>query len=78
MTSEPPIDEREARRLARAAVDGLVEVDDGGPVTVERRGQHWVVEFERVNPPGVRGPDFDARVTLDARTGEVVEILGGS
>jgi hypothetical protein len=30
------------------------------------------------NPPGVRGADYDAEVTIDEQTGEVLKILGGS
>jgi hypothetical protein len=74
----PVTDEAEAHRIARAALAGLIELEQDGPVTVQRRGRHWVVEFGYENPPGVRGPDFEARVTLDADTGEVVEVLAGS
>jgi hypothetical protein len=36
------------------------------------------VTFPHQNAPGVRGPDFDAQVTIDARTGKVLQILAGS
>lgn len=72
------IDDERAVELARAAVEGKVDLPDDGPVSVNRRGQDVVVEFVHVNPPGTRGADYDAQVTLDATTGKVRQVLGGS
>jgi len=51
---------REARRIARRA--GVADVDD-----VDRRGRVWIVEGE-----DSRGRDI--RVTISARTGEVLDV----
>jgi hypothetical protein len=67
----------EAERIAREAIEGIVDLT-GGAVTVEAHDGCYVVTFGRNDPPGVRGPDFDAKVTLDRQTGEVLEILGAS
>jgi hypothetical protein len=70
--------EEEAVELARKAVAGKATLEPGGRVETVRRGDHFVVSFVRTNAPGVRGPDFDAQVTIDARTGDVTRILGAS
>lgn len=68
--------DEEAVATARALVDGVLEVDPDGEVTVERADGVVVVTFVHAGQPGERGPDFDAKVTLDEATGELVEILG--
>lgn len=75
---EPRISDDEAVRAAREAVAGHVTLTEGAGVSVENEDDRIVVEFARHNEPGERGPDYEARVTLDARTGEVLDILGGS
>jgi hypothetical protein len=67
----------EAIEVARRAIAGKVELQKGSHVTVERKGDAYVVTFVRIDPPGTRGPDYDARVTIDADTGKVTELLGG-
>ncbi len=79
-------DERQDVRISReAAVDAAREaagqhvvIPEGGEVRIEEGDAHLVVEFVRPRTPGERGPDYEARVTVDARTGEVLDILGGS
>jgi uncharacterized membrane protein YkoI len=79
MTQEDArISDDAAVRAARKAVRGHVTLTRGGEVRVENEDDRVVVEFVRRNAPGERGPDYEARVTLDARTGEVLDILGGS
>lgn len=68
--------DEEAVATARVLLDGVLEVDPDGEVTVEREGTTVVVTFVHATQPGERGPDFDAKVTLDEVTGELVEILG--
>jgi hypothetical protein len=68
---------REIVAIARKAIEGKVEPQQGAPVTVERKGDVYVVTFTHVNPPGSLGPDFDARVTIRADNHEVIEIMGG-
>jgi len=70
--------QEEAVELARQAVVGKATLQPEGPVETVRENDRYIVTFVHVNPPGVRGPDFDARVTLDASTGDVIQILGAS
>jgi uncharacterized membrane protein YkoI len=72
------ISKDEAIRIAREAIEGGVELSEGGGVEVVRQGEVYIVTFTRNDPPGRRGPDYDARVTINARTGEVIELLGSS
>lgn len=63
-------------RAITAARELLDVPEDSAPDVVEQ-GQ-YVVTFPRSDPPGTRGPDYHARVTIDAVTGAVIELLGGS
>ena len=74
----PPISDDRAIELATAAIAGRITPQAGGPVHLARRAGEIVVEFRRNDPPGTRGPDFDARVVLDEVSGEVRSLLGGS
>jgi hypothetical protein len=67
----------EAITGARAAIEGKIEPGPGAAVTAVRRGDRWIVEWA-FPPQPRRGPDFEARVELDARSGEVLSILAGS
>ena len=77
----PTLDDQQAIDIARKAIVGKAKSDDDAPITVthERKKLHKVVvvEFGAYNPPGVRGPDFSARVTLDAKSGEVKDLQVG-
>lgn len=66
-----------AVEAARSAAREHVEVSEDAEVRIEEADDTVAVEFLRTNAPGERGPDYEARVLLDARTGEVVQILGG-
>ena len=68
------IDHDEAVRIARQAVDGVLDVPDDSPAEV---ACELTVTFPTDLEPGVRGPDHHARVTIDGVSGEVIEILGG-
>lgn len=68
----------EAIAAARTALAGRVNPQAGGPIRVTREGQRISVEFGRHDPPGTRGPDFDARVVVDAGSGRILSVLGGS
>lgn len=72
------ISDEGAVHLAREAVAGAVQLPDDARAEVHREDGTVVVVFPTDLPPGVRGPDYHARVTLDAVTGEVIDILGGS
>lgn len=75
------MDDQQAIDLARKAIVGKATPDDDASVTVTREGKilhdSVIVEFGQYNPPGTRGPDFAARVTLDAKTGEVKDLQVG-
>ena len=72
------IDQDRAREIALQAVDGFVAMPPGTPVTAERRDDRFVVTIGSGPPPGVRGADYQARITVDANSGEVLELLFGS
>jgi hypothetical protein len=70
--------ESQAIAKARQAIAGKITPQDGAPVQILRVDGNYVVTFVHVNPVGTRGPDFEARVHIDAETGEVVGLLAGS
>lgn len=67
----------EAVAIARHAIKGKVELQRGAPVTVELKGNVFVVTFLCILPPGTRGPDYDAQLTIDAETGKVIMFMAG-
>lgn len=72
------ITEAQAIEIARRAIQGKVDLQSPDAVKVRRERGRYVVIFEHYNPPGVRGPDYDAQVTIDRASGDVIELLGGS
>ena len=68
----------EALDIARKAIEGSVVPQAGAPVDVQLADGRYTVVFTHILPPGTRGPDYDARVTIEASSGKVLEILGGS
>jgi hypothetical protein len=73
----PMISEAEAIKIAKKAIHGKITPQKGSPINVEIDDIKYKIKFIHVNPPGVRGPDYDALVTIDGNTGEVVSLLGG-
>jgi uncharacterized membrane protein YkoI len=72
------ISHEEAVLAARSAVRDHLTLSEGADVRIEEEDDRIVVEFGSPTPPGQRGPDYEARVTVNAQTGEVIDILGGS
>lgn len=72
------ITEAQAIEIARRAIQGKIDLQSPDAVKVRRERGRYVVIFEHDNPPGVRGADYDAKVTIDRATGDVIELLGGS
>lgn len=72
------IDEKHAITLARQAVEGKISIPADAAVTAIEQEGRWTVTFKMELEPGVRGPDYHARVVLDAHSGEILEILGPS
>jgi hypothetical protein len=78
MTASGEISRERAVAIAREAIQGHVELTSPADVQIERKGKTFVVTFPRSNPPDVLAADYDARVTIDVRTGDVLKILGAS
>lgn len=72
------ISDKRAIEIAHAAIAGHVDLTEPDSVVVKRADGVITVTFPHTNPPGVRGPDFEAQVTIDAATGDVITLLGGS
>ena len=72
------ISESRAIEIARAACAGKMEIPADVQPRVSVAGRRCVVVFPTKLPPGTRGADYHAKVTLDAKTGAVIEVLGGS
>jgi len=71
------ITEAEAISIAKNAIRGKVTPQEDAPIETELENERYVVTFVHVNPPDTLGPDFDAQVTIDANSGEVLNIIGG-
>jgi hypothetical protein len=71
------ISEARAVEIARAAVRDKCEIQPGSPIEISYSKGRYIVTFKHLNPPGIRGADFDAQVTLNASSGEVIAVLGG-
>ena len=65
-----------AIETARAACAGKVAIPENAPVRISEADGKVTVIFVQELPPGALGGDYHAKVTLDATSGEVMEILG--
>ena len=72
------ISEAEAIRIAEAAIKGHVKRQADDPIEVARDGDVYTVTFVHQTPPNMLGADYDAQVTLNAITGDVIEVKLGS
>lgn len=72
------ISEAAAITIARQAIDGKATHHQGEPIEVKHQNNHYVVTFVHILPPNTLGADYDAQVTIDVRTGVVLEFLVGS
>jgi len=70
-------DEDTAVSIAAEAIQGKLTPRPGAEVSAMLNEGTWTVEWT-CPPDGRRGPDFEARVEIDAATGEVTSILAGS
>lgn len=75
-SSAPRISRKRAIAAARKAIRGKVSLPKGTPIDVQDEGAAVIVTFKTVLKPGTLGADYHARVTLDAKTGKVLKILG--
>jgi hypothetical protein len=67
----------EAIALANDAIAGRVTPRPGAEVHATCTDDAWEVVWVLAGPPQ-RGPDFEAKVTIDAWSGEVTSVLAGS
>ena len=72
------ITQDEAIKVAKKAIKGIIKPQKNAPIEVKLKNGQYIVVFVSVWPPGTLGPDFAAKVTLDASSGQVLEILGGA
>ena len=72
------ISETKAIELAREACAEKALIPPNARVRVSVVGGKWIVVFPTDLKPGTRGADYHAKVTIDAKTGAVLEVLGGS
>ncbi len=66
------------KRSSKKAIEGGIKPQENSPIEAELRDDRYVVTFVCIWPPETLGPDYSAKVTIDARSGEVLEILAGS
>ncbi|MFA5141191.1 MAG: PepSY domain-containing protein [Elusimicrobiota bacterium] len=71
-----PITRQKAIALAKEAVEKDVRYPPDTPIEVESKGARIIVTFKTRLHPNTLGPDYHARVTLDAATGRVLQVLG--
>lgn len=59
------------------AVNNMTKALESEPITVELKGDRYLVTFgdRRSIPPTVFGGSYDARVVIEAKTGEVIGIM---
>jgi hypothetical protein len=74
---EMPLTDQQAINAATAAIEGKVSVPPGVVPLVERQADRIVVTWPTSHPPGYRGADFHAQVTLHPDTGDITQLLGG-
>jgi hypothetical protein len=70
------ISDTRAIELATQAIEGKAVRQAGSRIEVTRAEGRVTVVFVHITPPDELGADYDAKVTLDATTGDVVQILG--
>lgn len=78
METEVHITKDEAVEIAREALTGKVDLPADASAEVECKDGVYVVVFPWRVVENVLGPDYHAKVTVDAERGEVLEILAGS
>lgn len=71
-----PITRQKAIEIAKKAVAKDVSYPPDTPIEAETKGSRIIVTFKTRLTPNTRGPDYYARVTIDAATGRVLQVLG--
>jgi predicted small secreted protein len=69
------VTEESALRIAHERIkDDIVIPTDCKP-EISVKDDKYVITYPFRLAPGWRGPDYHAKVTVDARTGEILEVL---
>ncbi|OGN87557.1 MAG: hypothetical protein A2158_07355 [Chloroflexi bacterium RBG_13_46_14] len=72
------ITQDEAIGIARKEIEGKIEIEENAPITAELENNQYIVTFGCILPPDTLGPDYAARVTIDAISGKIVNVLAGT
>jgi uncharacterized membrane protein YkoI len=67
--------EESALRIAHEKIKDDLVIPPECKAEISLRDDKYVITYPFRLAPGWRGPDYHAKVTLDARTGEVLEVL---
>lgn len=78
MGNNDGISEAEAIRIAEAAIKGHVKREADEPIEVAHDGDVYTVTFVHHTQPNMLGADYDAQVTVNAITGDVIQVKLGS
>ena len=78
LASPEMISKEEALDIAKKRIHRHADYVKSLAIRVELQGAVYIVTFPFYLPPGTRGPDYAARVWIDAKTGAVLKILAGS
>jgi uncharacterized membrane protein YkoI len=80
LTENDIISQERALEIARSAIKGRMEYDKTGEIVVELKENQYIVTFPHGIPktPGLRAPDYAARVWIDAKSGKVLKVWGAS
>ena len=80
--SAPSDNQIEDRRLGQIAMDYFenrnLTISDNLKVLVDRKGNTAIVSFEAPREEGSLGADYTARVTIDMKSGNVIQALSGT
>lgn len=68
----------QALAIARQAIAGKASPAPGAPVEIARADGRITVTFVHETPPNMLGADYDARVVIDAASGDVLQLLVGA
>lgn len=73
-----PAEEEEMKIINKAfeAIRDTISVPEGAKVLIQLEKDRYIVIFDNRLPEGVFGGDYSAKVTIDAKSGEILEILG--
>lgn len=77
MVADAQVTTNEAITIAAQACDGRIEINTNEAPLVTLTNEQIIVLFASTVPTNARGPGFAAKVTVDAKTAKVVQIIAG-